>query len=131
MSSKNRQETCKGAIWMTFFILYQECYLEKLKTLEEGLKWTHSSMFFIINFCTCHQHMGLPILHPHEHKGLWKMSKIGGPFPCSPQKDYFFPFWSPIKFFFVWSSPLKWTCITIDLSMYLLWKKLKPIYWRN
>jgi hypothetical protein len=105
MIGKNRQETCKGQFGWLFhglFILYQECYFEKLKPLRRGWMNTFIHVFHhkFLHMSPTH---GVANSTPNEHKGLWKMSKIGVLFLAALKRTFFF---SPLKSYQFFLCPL-------------------------
>jgi hypothetical protein len=130
MSGKNRQETCKGQFGWLFhglFILYQECYFEQLKTLRRSWMNTFIHVFHhkFLHMSPTH---GVANSTPHEHKGLWKMSKIGVLFLAALKRTFF----SPLK-----SYQIFWFGLVHLMNMYnhrskhvFIVKKIEA-YWRN
>jgi hypothetical protein len=131
MSGKSRQETCKGQFGWLFhglFILYQECYFEKLKPLRRGWMNTFIHVFHHKFFHMSPTH-GAANCTPNEHKGLWKMSKIGVLFLAALKRTFF----SPLK-----SYQFFWFGLVHLMNMYnnhrskhvFIVQKFEA-YWRN
>jgi hypothetical protein len=102
MNGKNEWEICKGQLgWLFhgFFILYHECYLEKLNLLKRG--WMNTFIYIFH-----HKFLHMSLAHgatnstPNEHKGMWKMSKIGVLFFAALKRTFFPPLKSCQIFWF-------------------------------